>query len=538
MARIPIGDRIRTERKRRGMSQGELARRLSVSPGYLSLIENDKRQIGGALLKRIAAILEVDPRALSATNEGRLAKDLGELARALALPGLDEKAAATLVGLSPAWGHAFVRLYRELQDTRAQVEALGERLSRDPEVLSLTHRIFTQITAIRSFAEILSDCDNLSAGERKRFADIIAAQAGELSASAKDMMGCLETTPEAPVTVSPAHEVDDFLMDHGNYFAAIEEAAERLLPQLLASGLPLEVAIAARLEEDHGVRVLRADGAAPAACAAGRRDLVLPPAMPPATVRFRLARELAARAFARTVERVLAGSRLSSEEARARARSALARYGAGCLVLPYDRVLEEAGRTRYDIDAMAARLGASFEQIAHRLVTLRRPDAEGIPFAFLRTDPAGNISKRFSSHEIRMPHVTGACPLWIVYAAFQTPGITRTQMVEMPDGERFLFIARKVTKAPTGYGRPPVQFSVMLGCDSAHAGRTVYGDAFAAGHDSLVIPAGYDCRSCGRPTCEQRAFPPALTPAAAGEPTPASAGPDAAAGAGAPAFAG
>src|SRR3546814_13719442 len=70
---------------------------------------------------------------------------------------------------------------------------------------------------------------------------------------------------------------------------------------------------------------------------------------------------------------------LTTPAARERAASALQSYCAGALLLPYDRFLEEAVRVRYDVDLLRRSYGASIEQVCHRLVTLRRPAAEGVP---------------------------------------------------------------------------------------------------------------------------------------------------------------
>ena len=80
---------------------------------------------------------------------------------------------------------------------------------------------------------------------------------------------------------------------------------------------------------------------------------------------------------------------------------ALANYFAGALLMPYTPFLEAARAERYDIELLAHRFRASFEQVCHRLTALRRPGAEGVPLHFLRIDIAGNISKRFSGSGIR-----------------------------------------------------------------------------------------------------------------------------------------
>ena len=84
--------------------------------------------------------------------------------------------------------------------------------------------------------------------------------------------------------------------------------------------------------------------------------------------------------------------------------------------------------------------------MCHRLVTLRRPGAEGIPFGMMRVDPAGFVTKRFPLPHLLLPRHGNACPLWAVYKAFQTPGVLERQLVEFPNGSRFLMLARAVEK--------------------------------------------------------------------------------------------
>ena len=54
MGRSLIGPRIRDRRRALGITQASLAARVEISPSYLNLIEGNKRNIGGALLRRIA----------------------------------------------------------------------------------------------------------------------------------------------------------------------------------------------------------------------------------------------------------------------------------------------------------------------------------------------------------------------------------------------------------------------------------------------------------------------------------------------------
>ena len=128
------------------------------------------------------------------------------------------------------------------------------------------------------------------------------------------------------------------------------------------------------------------------------------------------------------LDRVVRDDMLTSDEARALCRVALASYFAGAMLMPYEPFLEAAEALRYDIELLGHRFRTSFEQVCHRVTTLRKPGALGVPFHFIRVDIAGNISKRFSGSGIRFARFAGACPRWNVFAAFLTPGMIKTPL--------------------------------------------------------------------------------------------------------------
>ena len=47
---------------------------------------------------------------------------------------------------------------------------------------------------------------------------------------------------------------------------------------------------------------------------------------------------------------------------------------------------------RHDIERLGLAFGTSFEQTCHRLSTLQREGARGLPVFFCRVDMAGNIT--------------------------------------------------------------------------------------------------------------------------------------------------
>jgi predicted transcriptional regulator len=187
----------------------------------------------------------------------------------------------------------------------------------------------------------------------------------------------------------------------------------------------------------------------------------------------------------------------------------LSAYFAAALVMPYGPFLKACRDNRYDIERLGRRFGASFEQVCHRMTTLQRKGAQGIALHLVRTDIAGNISKRFSLSGIHIPRHSGACPRWNVYSAFLSPERITVQISEMPSGERYFCIARTIAKGDYRHNAPRRHVSIGLGCSILHAREMVYSDGIDLTSDNQVVPIGTGCRICPRMECGQRAHPPA-----------------------------
>jgi hypothetical protein len=143
------------------------------------------------------------------------------------------------------------------------------------------------------------------------------------------------------------------------------------------------------------------------------------------------------------------------------------------------------------------------------MTTLQRPGQSGIPLHLIRTDIAGNISKRFSLSGIHIPRHSGACPRWNVYAAFLHPGQINVQISQMPEGQRYFCIAKSITKGGHRHNAPRRHLSIGLGCHISHAAEMVYSDGIDATNPAQAVPIGVGCRMCPRLDCGQRAHPPA-----------------------------
>lgn len=515
MATPLVGLKIRERRKDLGLTQTELAGRLGISVSYLNLIEHNRRSIGGRLLKQVAEELQIGLESLDGATERRLASDLIEVMADPLLDriGVEAQAVDDLVGRYPGWARAVVTLHRAFLDRSQSMHALADRVNQDPFLGDAIHRILTNVSAIRSIAEILTSVDDVTPEQQRRFHNILAEESTRLAAAAQGLSTFFEAAGTTTRSTAPAEEVDDFLLEHHNYFASLEAAAEALSRRLTAEPQRLEDVMLERLERDHGLTVSRA-AVGHAALISGRdalhysphaRRVILLDGVPAASRRFAVARLFARLTCAEEIDAIIADSNtLTTSAARERAAEALRSYIAGALLMPYPRFLEDTLQARYDVDLLRRDYGVSIEQACHRLVTLRRPEAEGIPFAFIRSDPAGFVTKRLPLPNLPLPRYGGACPLWAVYQAFQRPGTIVRQLAEFPSGDRFLFVARTVSKGEAAFGQPRRLLSVMLACDVVYADRVVYGDRLDLSPAAPADRVGTTCRLCARRDCPQR----------------------------------
>lgn len=513
MSQAPIGYRLRRQRESRGLTQSAVARRVGISASYLNLIEHDRRNPQGGLIRRLAEALEIDPSTLSGTEEARLQAELSEASidPVLAENGFAPENAEKLVAAAPDTARSLLALYRNYRTLAQQVDELSERVDRNPVLADLSHQILTYITSIRSFAEILHDYGDVAAAQRERFLGAIANESESLTRVAQDMFDMLgHRNARSPLSGADT-DVEDFIADNSNHFPDLDAAGQHLAECLPRRSF-LAAALHDRLSEAHGIEV---DFAAPEDLpAAGQvfnvneRTLTLAETLPTASIRFRLAELLAGLECREALDRVLGGAPFSDEAILESARRSLVRYAAAAALMPYDAFHGAAQETGYDIARLQQKFGASFEQVCQRLTSLQRPDRPGIPFHFVRSDIAGNLSKRFSASGLRLPRFSSACPRWILHEAFLTPGRLRTQVAEMPDGSRYLFLAQATMQAAGGYPTPPRHTAVMLGCDVTYARRTVYAGRLG---EAPVTPVGTTCRQCPRHDCGQRAAPAALT---------------------------
>ena len=107
-----IGHRIKTKRRKIGITQAELSKKLSISPSYLNLMESGKRKINLDLLLKISNELNLEISDISKKLDTNLYQNLMDLLgdnlfENLDITNFDVK---ELINTSPLIAKALVKL--------------------------------------------------------------------------------------------------------------------------------------------------------------------------------------------------------------------------------------------------------------------------------------------------------------------------------------------------------------------------------------------------------------------------------------------
>ncbi|MFW2829631.1 helix-turn-helix domain-containing protein [Sphingomonas sp. ID0503] len=440
--KLYLGPRLRLLRRELGINQSQMAEELGVSPSYLNHLERNQRPLSAQMLLRFADVYDIDIREFVA---GSSTDASGRLREIFSDP-----------------------LLRDIGVPRDESMELAENY---PSVVEAMTRLYQAVTDLRRIPDAI---DRLSGS-------------GAVG-SALDW-------------------VRDYVQQNHNHFPELESAAEDVAAQLPDDPADLYVALRQRLERDHGVSLRIANdrmmGSALRFYDLHRRRLLVSDRLPTSARLFAAAFQLCMLSLDRPIADQIA--RAGAEgEAQAVLRVMLTNYTAAALVMPYGRFFAAAEESRYDIALLETRFGASYEQVAHRLTTLARTGARGAPFFMLKVDIAGTVSKRFSGEGVPLARFGGACPRWNLYRAFQAPGQSLSEIVEMPDGEKYFTICRTLPD-PAHNRNARSTRAIALGCHVKHAPRILAADGLLLDRANSIGPA---CHICERTACPDRALPP------------------------------
>lgn len=355
--KLVIGTRLKVLRKSLELTQAQMAQQLGVSSSYITLIESDQRPASAKLLMRLAQVYDLNISELAPDVDVQLASDFAETLKDPVLQAgpVPRSEIEAVLQASPRIARAFVRLHARHADQ-----------------------------VMRHEADYVPPTDGKS----------------------DDVTPDLAPTPFGAQTLRPADQVRNWLYERQNYIDALDRAAENLATDLDLRRKDPHIALTKRLSrqgikvrifpaKDMGGTLRRIDG--------GGKTLLLSELLGQASRRFQIAVMIARVEFAELIESCVRQTGFTDPDTLTLSRVSMANYFAAALLMPYTRFLAACETERYDIELLSHRFGTSFEQTAHRMSTLQRPEARGIPCYFVRVDQAGNVSKRFSAGRFAFP---------------------------------------------------------------------------------------------------------------------------------------
>jgi len=449
---LQIGHKIKSKRRKLGISQADMAKKLYISPSYLNLIESGKRKINVDLLLKLSNELGIEMSDISKKTD--------------------------------------TNLYQNLMDV------LGDNLFED---LDITNFDIKEI--VNSNPLIAKALVKLGDNYKKKSLDIVSKVeniSGKFIDNQKNSF--------------PGEVVSDFIQENENYFPKLEEFANGIFFEIQNNNRTSYLPLCEYLLKKHKIEVKSVipDEKKPFTKKFDpiKKTFLLSDYLTLATKKLHVAAQIAHLGANDILDEYLDTFKFPSEESRKLSKVALLNYTAAAILMPYKLFYKECKEQRYDLELLQNTFATSFEQVAHRATCLQDPNMKGIPFHMLRADVAGNISKRFSLSGIEIPRYGGACPRWNIYSAFTTPGKIHAAVSKMPDGEKYVCIARTVEKGVAKHGMFKSLLSIGLGCQVKYAKDFVYTDSLNLNDKNTETPIGVNCRTCDRMDCQQRAFPP------------------------------
>ena len=449
---LKVGPKIKAFRRQLGLQANKFADQIGISPSYLNLIEGGKRKIDGDLLIKISKELRVELSDLTSKSDVNLENDISEL--------LDDQLFEDLDILGPE--------VKDLVNTNPKIARalikLGDNFKQKDH-------------------EIVNKVENIS---------------GKIIDSRK--------------TSFPGEVISDFLQENKNYFPKLEEFANSIFDKVQKNNRTRYIALCDFLKNKYSIIVkdIIPEEEKPFSKIfnKSKKELLLSDYNSLETKKLYAAAQIAQEGALDIIIEYLSKFNFPSNESKRLTQVALLNYCGAAILMPYKLFHSECTKLKYDLELLQNTFATSFEQVAHRVTCLQDPKLPGIPFHMLRTDIAGNISKRFSLSGIEIPRYGGACPRWNVYSAFTRPGVIQAAVSKMTNGEKYVCIARTVEKGIGRFGQSKSILSIGLGCEAKYAKDFIYTENININDKSSEIPIGVSCRTCDRLDCSQRAFPP------------------------------
>ena len=354
-----VGHKIRRLRTQLDLTQSDMAAAIGISASYLNLIEHNQRPVTVPLLFKLGQAFDIDLKDFAADDSTRLIADITEM---FADPSMS--------------GHSISK--RELRDF----------VTSQPNIVSSILQFYNSYKAMKLD---IQNAASTSGDIRQRYQ-----------------------------TATVVEDIRLYLQDHGNYFDELENAAEAFTERakLNRDTLFSDLKDWFKRELKLDIQIVPADvmGNSLRRYDPHRSRVLLSEALRRPQRSFQLLLQAALLIENDLINQLVAEA--NNDAMAGFLRNPLAGYFAAAVMMPYGDFIGAARSLRYDLDLLGRRFGVSFEQVCHRLTTMNRPGDRGITFFFIRTDLAGNISKRLSAGQMQFANHGGTCARWVVIKPF------------------------------------------------------------------------------------------------------------------------
>ena len=536
-----IGEKIKIFRKKLGLQANKLAEQLNISPSYLNLIENGKRNVDAGLLLKICQELRIELSELENFEEINLENSKKAIAKFIGKNDLkknDLKIGPKIRSFRRQLGLQANKLAEQLNISPSYLNLIesGKRNIDGDLLVKISKELRVQVSDLTSKAEI-----NLENNISELLDDQLFEDLDILGPEVKDLVSTNPKIARALIKLGdnykqkdhdlvnrvenlsgkiidkrkaafPGEIISDFLQENKNYFPKLEEYANKVFNKIQVNNRATYMELCNFLKKEFKITVkdVLPEERKPFSkfFDKKKKELLLSDYVALETKKLYVGAQIAHEGALEIINEYLSKFSFPTEEAKKLTRVALLNYCGAAMLMPYKLFHKECMKNKYDLELLQNTFATTFEQIAHRVTCLQDPNLPGVPFHFLRVDIAGNISKRFSLSGIEIPRYGGACPRWNVYSAFTRPGVIQAAVSKMTNGEKYVCIAKTVEKGVGGFGEAKSILSIGLGCEAKYAKDFVYTENLNLNDKKTEIPIGVSCRTCDRLDCSQRAFPP------------------------------
>ncbi len=225
LSRGLTGSRIRERRMLVRRSQARLAEEVGISAAYLSLIEHNRRRIGGKLLADIARQLDVSVGSLAEGVDLDLVSALRAGAAGMIETGAEVERVEEFARRFPGWAGLLAAQTRRIGELERMIESLADRVAHDPHLALSLHELLSAVTSIRSAASILVETRNIEDEWRDRFHRNIHEDSQRLAETSQSLVSYLEVEEnEKRVPGSPQEELENWLEGRDYHIDELERA--------------------------------------------------------------------------------------------------------------------------------------------------------------------------------------------------------------------------------------------------------------------------------------------------------------------------